>query len=397
MPHRLKKFVFVALAALIAAVLVNGQWAAASALAALALVWLALETRARARFRFVAGEGEAGERGFECASEVKDLRCDFAAVFILGQGELCVAPQDKGRVWSRAFDPAPLAVLGLPGGRLICAGESRLSLLDAGGRELRSLEFDAPLLRQGYRLIASADASCAALATPWFIQVFDTELASLRGRIRYEDAGHYFKYASLAPGGRGLLAAGAFLLDEESGSATEARWDWWEPDAQGAWQRRWKRSRESYENSHLRGVQVSGDASMLCTEVWRSGYEFELQKPDGTLLWERRGGERPVFSPQGSVLAWEEGTERMLMGRASDGKVLWEWRPKELIRLKRPLDSGACLVVEGRCLRRFDAQGKQTTELWLKHDAVHLAAGAAGGLALAAGRHAAWLHLPGGY
>jgi hypothetical protein len=393
MPRALKKFLFLALAAAVLLALILGRHALAAALAVLLFGWLALETRVRTRFRFL--DRARGERGLECPAEVGDLRCDFSAVFIQGRGRLSVLPMDGGAAWSRNFDPAPLAVLGLPGGRLIRAAEDRLHLCDARGRDQRSLDFDPPLLRQGYRLVADADGICAALATPWFVQVFDTDLASLRGRIPYEEAGHYFKYAALAPGGAGLLTAGAFLLEQEDGGSTEARWDWWEPRGDGSWERRWKQSRESYENSHLRGVQVHG--STLCVELWHSGYSFLLQRTNGSALWERRGGEKPVLSPGGAMLAWEEGPGRLVMGRAADGTELWEWRPKELIRLKRPLDDGSCLVVEGRCLRRFDAQGRQAPERWLKNDAEHLAAGWNGGLAMAAGRRAAVLRPGGGY
>jgi hypothetical protein len=272
----------------------------------------------------------------------------------------------------------------------LLAYDDRLSLCDGQGKDLRSLAFDPPLLRQGYRLMASQDGVRAALATPWFVQVFDLDLGRLLGRVRFEDAGHYIKYAALGPSGSGLLLGGAYLLDQEDGGALEARWDWWESAGEGTWERRWGQAREGYENSQLRGVQVGGDGAVLCTELWRSGYAFELRRPDGTLLWEKPGGERPVLSPGGARVAWENGPDCLVMS-GTDGHEFWRWRPKEQIRLKQPYDDASCLVLEGRCLRRFSPQGTPGPEIWLKNDAAHVALGAQGCLALAAGRHGALL------
>jgi hypothetical protein len=388
-PRSSKKFILLAGGLALLFLLQRGQWVSATGLAAALFAWLAVETRLRSRFRFTDGSGR--ETGIEIRDEVTDLRFDFSAVFIHAVGKLTLAPADAGRTWTRSFEVPPLAVLGLPQGRLIHAHEDHLSLTDAQGRDVRSLSFEAPLLRQGYRLLAASDGSCAALVTPWFVQVFDTELKALRGRIRYEDAGHYFKYAAMAPQGRGLLLAGAYLLDEEAGGALEARWDWWEPQAGWDWVRRWSRARESYENSQLRGVQVSSDGGVLCTELYRAGYEFAVQEPGGGTLWERRGGEKPVLSPGAGALAWENGPDELVLSRGRDGGEMWKWRHQELIRLKRPMDDGSCLVLEGRCLRSFNADGGQGPELWLKEDAQHVALGLRGGLALAAGRHGALL------
>lgn len=367
-------------------------WAAAAGLALFA--WLCLETRARMRFRF--SEGGARERGWDFDSEVLDLRAGASAVFIHAGGAVSVAPLSGGRIHRPVFERTPLALLPLDGERLLLAYEERLALCDLQGREGASLAFEAPLLRQAYRLLLSPDGAWGALATPWFVQVFDSGLRGLHGRVRFEDAGHYIKYAAFGPQGRSLLLAGAYLLDEESGGALEARWGWWERDGNDAWVRRWGQAREGYENSQLRGVQLSEDGMLACTELWRSDYAFELRKADSSLLWENRGGERPVLSPKGACVAWEKGPDSLVLSRA-DSTELWRYRFKERIRLKRPLDDGSCLALEGRCLRRFGPTGEQGPEIWLKNDAERVALGARDVLVLASGRHGACLSLDGGF
>ena len=154
-------------------------------------------------------------------------------------------------------------------------------------------------------------ASTLALHTPWFIQFAARRTLSRLGqRIRYEEAGHFLKYAALSADGLGLLLAGALLLeeDEESNAAgMEARWDYWTRDAQGQWSQAWAKAYESYNNSHLRGVAIQG--STLLAEVYQAGYEFRLYRPDGTPLWERPGGERALLSPDGRYLLWQSAYE----------------------------------------------------------------------------------------
>jgi hypothetical protein len=366
-------------------------WAAAVGLALFA--WLCVETRARMRFRF--SEGGLREKGWDFDTEVLDLRAGASAVFIHPGGVVSVAPLEGGGSRRPVFERTPLALLPLAGERLLLAYEERLALCDLTGRELGGLAFEAPLLRQAYRLLLSPDGAWGALVTPWFAQVFDSGLKGLHGRVRFEDAGHYIKYAAIAPQGRGLLLGGAYLLDEESGGALEARWDWWEREGEAGWVRRWGQAREGYENSQLRGVQLSADGAVLCTELYRSDYAFELRKPDSTLLWENRGGERPLLSPGGVCVAWEKGPDSLVLSR-QDGTERWRYRFKERIRLKRPLDDGSCVALEGRCLRRFSPTGEQGPEIWLKNDAEQIALGAHGTLVLAAGRHGACLRIDGG-
>ncbi|HTB22030.1 MAG TPA: hypothetical protein VK914_04940 [bacterium] len=370
-----------------------GQGAGAAVLGLALFAWLAYETLKRTRFRFT---DRGRELGLAFDSEVLDLHGGACGVFVEGGGTVTVLPLGPGRTWRRTLKPPPMALLPLSGGHLILAYEDRLSLTDKGGAEIRGLAFEPPLLRQGYRLVADPGGDWVALATPWFVQVADAGLERTAGRLRFEDAGHYFKYAALGPGGRGLLVGGAYLLDEEAGGSLEARWGWWERGDDASWTRRWGQAREGYENSQLRGVHLCDDAGILCTELWRSGYAFELRRPDGTLLWERPGGERPVLSPGGARLVWEKGQDCLVMSSA-DGTECWQWKPKEQIRMKRPLDDGSCIVLEGRCLRRFSPAGVQGPETWLKNDAAHLALGAGGSLLLAAGRHGALLSLDGGF
>ena len=108
-----------------------------------------------------------------------------------------VAPLDGGRCRRPVFEKTPLDLLPIAGGRLLLAYEERLALCDLHGRELAALAFEAPLLRQAYRLLLSPDGAWGALVTPWFVQVFDSGLRGLHGRIRFEDAGHYIKYAAI--------------------------------------------------------------------------------------------------------------------------------------------------------------------------------------------------------
>jgi hypothetical protein len=241
--------------------------------------------------------------------------------------------------------------------------------------------------------VAAPDSAILALVTPWFAQVFDPALRGLSGRVRYEDAGHYFKYAALAPGKPGLLLAGAYLLDDDAGPALEARWDWWEPGPQG-WVRRWARAREGAENSQLRGVQTAG--GVACVELWRTGYEFEVQARDGATLWAKRGGERPVLSPGGAVVAWEDGPGVLALTRVQGGVELWRRKVGDTLRLKRPLDDGSCVALEGRFLRGYSPQGGPLGERALERDAEHAVLGV-GALALAKGTHGARVELDAGW
>lgn len=391
---RIKAAAFVVGLLVVAGSAALGHRRLALAIAASVFAWLLFETRRRTRFRF--SEGPVREETFTLAQEAVDLVCGASAVFVHPRGALSVHRFGSGCASLLSLEGSPLAVLPLEQGRLLCAHEDRLSLCDARGREQKALAFEPALMRQSYRLLAAADGSRGALVTPWFAQVFDLSLEHLRGRVRFEDAGHYFKYAALGSSGRGLLLAGACLLPEEEGGALEARWDWWEQGQGGVWDRRWARARESYENSQVRGVQVGGDGGVLCTEVWREGYAFELRGADGGLLWERPGGERPVLSPSGAKVVFELPGQVLVVGD-SDGRERWRWTHRERLRLKRVLDDGSCLVLEGRCLRRFGPGGVQAPEIWLKNDAEHLSMGLGGRLVLAGGRKGACLRLEGGF
>ncbi|MGH7443185.1 MAG: hypothetical protein ACREKE_10995, partial [bacterium] len=190
--------------------------------------------------------------------------------------------------------------------------------------------------------------------------------------------------------GRGLLLAGTFLPPDQEDAPLEARWDWWQLEDNGAWALAWSRVGESYDNSHVRSVQVGGEGAVLCAETWRSGYGFELRASDGSVLWERTGAEHPVLSPGGGVVAWELGAGTLVVSDAL-GKERWRHAFTEQLRLKRVHDDGSCVVLEGRCLRRFSPEGVQSPEIWLKHDASHAAFDACGVLVLADGCRAAFV------
>lgn len=395
-----KRYFFLLLLGAVLTSLALGHRGLALADAVLLLVWLGYETHLRQRFSFVA-LGRLPQRllvfGSELHAVLATPQSPLALVVEHGPILTLVDLAQGSRLWSRSFQAkAPLAVLPLPDGRLVWASEQHLHFTDAQGLDEAELGFEAPLYRQSYRLLLSADGRSAALHTPWFIQAFDPLQRRLGGRIRYEDAGHYFKYAAFSPDGRGLLLAGALLLSEEEsgGGDLEARWDWWTLGTDGAWQKAWGKAYESYNNTHLRGVAVSADGRVLQAEVFQSGYEFKLYGLDGQPLWERPGGERPVLSANASHLAWENAYDGLVLSRVADKQKLWSHKPADKIRLKAVADDGHCLVLEGRHLRLFDAAGKQRWDAWLKVDPEELSLGPQGRLVVISGVHAGILQLP---
>lgn len=369
---------------------------------AVTFAWLAYEDRLRRRFTFVA-LGRLPERVLAFETELHAalaLPRSPLALFVEHGPRLHAVDLAQGRrLWSRSFDEArPLAVLLLPDASLIWAGEQELHWTDAQGRDLGSSGFEAPLFRQSYHLMLSADGATAALHTPWFIQLFDPKSRAMGARIRYEEAGHYFKYAAIGPDGRSLLLAGALLLEgegeEAGGAGIEARWDYWQPGPDGRWAKAWGKAYESYNNTHLRGVAISDDAEHLLAEVYQSGYEFKLYKPDGSAQWERPGGERPVMSPHCLSLAFETAYDGLVVSRAADKQKLWSHKPVDKIRFKRVDDAGRCIFLEGRHLRLFGPDGVQIWDAWLAEDPEELSLGVGGRLAVFSGRHAGILQLP---
>jgi hypothetical protein len=234
------------------------------------------------------------------------------------------------------------------------------------------------------------------LHTPWFIQSVDPELGSLGPRLRYEEAGHYMKYAALAADGSRLYTAGALLLDQDaedaSGAAMEARWDAWEL-RDGAWANVWKQSYESYNNSHLRGLGVSADGSLLCAELYQEGYEFRLCRPDGSLLW-KRAGEHPVLSPRGAWVLWENAFDGVVLTSLADTQKRFSVKFEDKVRFKTVAEDGSCLVLAGRRFHLYGPDGQVRWEAWLKTDPQDLGLGPQGRLAAIHGRHAAAIRLP---
>ncbi len=383
MPHALKKYVLVAGLLAWGAFLMAGRpaigWAVAAGLAA----WIAGETLARLRFRFVARG--ARESGCALPRPAADLVCGDGVLAVHADGGWSLA--SLGRCRGLPAAPRPLAAIPWQGGVLAAYGE-RLVLRDAHGRTLREAAFEAPGLRQSYRLLPAPDGSGVLLLSPWFAAVFDGALERERARATAEGAGHFFKSGALAPGGGGMLLAGTHRV-EEDGEPLRARWGWWGPGTGGGWMRLWEASPGGVEPSHVRGVQVSDDGSALCVEWWLSGYGFEVRRPDGGTLWRRDSGERPGLDPTGTRVAWESG-ELLVMSRV-DGTEIWRRPCSQRPRLKRALADGGCLVVEGNRVLRLDARGGPLQEAILAREPEHLGLDGRGRLVLAAGARVAFV------
>lgn len=396
LPEPAKKFVFLAFCLAILALAVLGLPKSALLAAALLFLWLLQETRERSRFAFVAGR--------RCPEQGVDLGEDLQAIAVSRDAPWALLVQAGPTIsrfglrygsldWTRTFEGGAMAMVLRPDGRLIWAGEDRLHLSGDDGVDRAQLAFEPPLFRQSYRLLLSADGRRAFVHTPWFIQSFDPDLGALGPRLRYEDAGHFMKYAALSPDGSRLYTAGALLLDEEEGGAgMEARWDAWDL-ADGAWVNAWKQSYESYNNSHLRGLSLSDDGGLLCAELWQEGYEFRLYRPDGSQLW-KRAGEHPVPSPQGSLLAWESPFEGVVVTRLSDRQDLYKRKFEEKVRLKALAEDGSCLVLAGRQLCILAPDGSLRWQAWFKTDPRALGLGPDGLLAAIRWGRAGSLKLP---
>lgn len=398
MPHGLKRYVFLLLLLALLAALGLRAWGWALGAGLALFAWLAWETRERLRFSFVARRA-CPELDLGLESELQALavsaQAPWALVVLDGPGQrVSLLDLDApGPRWTRAFEGRALALAARPDGKVLWASEDRLHLCGLDGQDGPSLAFEPPLFRQSYRILLSADGRRACLHTPWFIQSFDPDLRGLGPRLRYEDAGHYMKYAVLSHDGGRLYTAGALLLEpEEGGAGMEARWDAWDLQAQ-AWNNAWKRSYESYNNSHLRGLGLSADGSLLCAEVWQEGYEMRLHRPDGSELW-KRAGERPVPSPDGGLLLWESRFDGLVLTRPGDGGAVFKRPVQARVRFKAVAQDGTCLVLEGRHLRLLGPDGNQRWGAWFKADPQHLGLGPGGRLVVAGHGRAAVLRLP---
>jgi hypothetical protein len=185
------------------------------------------------------------------------------------------------------------------------------------------------------------------------------------------------------------------LLLEESEEATagmEARWDYWTCDASGLWTQAWAKAYESYNNSHLRGVAIAGET--LVAEVYQQGYEFRLYQPDGSVLWERPGGERAVLSPNGQYILWQSHFEGLQLSRVSDKQQLWARKSEDQWRLKAVDDKGRVFLLEGRHLLVLDQSGKILWDDWFKNDPSQLSLGRQGRLCVVLDDKAGFIQVP---
>ncbi len=200
------------------------------------------------------------------------------------------------------------------------------------------MAFEAPLLRQSYHLHLNDDRSLGALSTPWLLQAFQPDLSALRGRVRWEDAGHYFKYAALAPGGSSLLPGR-------------------EPPA-GPGRRRWRRHRGALGAVALArrrqgpglghrgravlqhpaarpGLRCRGGRSLLMVELHQQGYSFQAAGSEsGGPCAGDRAGERPAMSQDGTG-GWPLRATLACTFAAPTGLELWRWPHQERIRAKQ--------------------------------------------------------------
>jgi hypothetical protein len=358
MRPRVKGLLLLAWVGLALGAAASGRGVAAAALGAGALVWLAWEARRRQHGYFAGGA--VSERHFQLASPA-------LAVDAVPGSDLLLLSHPGARVslfdlragrprWERGFSEPVLAAVALADGRLLWAGEDRLHLSDGQGVDQASLAFQAPLLRQSYRLSLSADGRRALLSTPWLALVAHADLSGWLGSVRWEDAGHYLKLAALAPDGSSLLMGGALLLDEAAsgGGATQGRWGLWQAAAGAGWPRAWGQSAESYANTHLRGLRWLGPDRVL-VELEAQGREFRVLGKDGSLQWSHRG-EQAVASPGLGLLAFEQDATLQVVG--IDGAERWRWAHQEQLRSLRLSDDGSALALEGMHLRAFDASGR---------------------------------------
>ena len=392
----MKKYIFLiwALGAVVA--LLGGHAALGAGLGLGLFVWLAVETQRRQQFSFL-----ARNPGLQRVVSLPQLHVGFVsehsehALLVEHNTKLSLVRfKDASIEWQKSFEAAAQAVAVGPEGRLYYATETELVLCDAQGRDAARLAFEPPLYRQGYRILLSGDGRTLALHTPWFIQFAATDLSALGQRIRYEDAGHYLKYAALSADGRGLLLAGALLLDvdEDSTSGMEARWDYWTCDDAGHWAQAWAKAYESYNNTHLRGVAIQ--AGTLLAEVYQQGYEFRLYRADGTALWERPGGERALLSPDGTHLVWQNEFDETRLSSVHDKAERWKRKNEALVRLKAVDDQGRVFLVEGRRLSVLDAKGQLVWEDYFKEDPSSLALGSGGRLLVTKGDKAGLIMVP---
>jgi hypothetical protein len=370
----------------------RGGWALGAGLGA--FLWLALETRRRQQAHF--GGGGLAERHARLAWPALGVQavpgCELLLLHHAGHRVSLFDLASFQLRWERGFSEAPLAAMALPDGRLLWAGESSLHLSDAQGRDQARLGFQAPLLRQAYRLSLSQDGRRVLLSTPWLALVAQADLSGWEGSVRWEDAGHYLKQACLAPDGGGLLLGGALLLEEadSGGGAMQGRWDLWRPGEGGGWVKAWGQAAESYANTHLRALRWAGP-DLLLLELQSQGYEFRLLGADGSERWRRRG-EHPVLSPGQGLLAFE--TDSGLHVGGLDGAERWRWAHQERLRAVRLHDDASVTLLEGMHLRGFDAQGRSRWSHRWKRDPQHVALLAEGALALE-GERLSLLRLPG--
>jgi hypothetical protein len=372
-----------------------GRWRWSAGLAGGFLLWLAWRTHRRLRAPFSGGAADEHGRSLEVGVNAMVMVPGRPWVLLTHPGQqvsLMELPSRRLR-YRRGFSQSALAAVADGEGRLLWASEDRLHRASAAGQDEAELPFEAPLLRQGYRLQMSEDESLAALCTPWMLQAFKPDLSSLEGRVRWEDAGHYFKYSALAPDGSSLCLAGARLLEEDEGGggATQARWGLWKRENH-TWVRAWARAAESYANTQLRGVSYVAQGRLLLVELHQHGYEFQLLDELGTLRL-KRAGEHPVMSRSGGRLAFE--SEAGLHVCDGEGAELWHWSHQERIRAKQVADDGSVLVMEGLNLRLLDGQGRERWHRVWRQDPQLLALAQPPWLAAAAGTWIAAIRVPG--
>ncbi len=365
----MKKYIFIFALFFNLAAGLAGQYGLAGSVFLCLFFWIAVETHLRQRFRFLVGP-RVSEIIIDAPGVVTVTASPKGDYFLAwGSGGAAMLRWPTAAVaWQRPLDGVPLAVLPLDDGSLIYALEDevvRVGPLGQGGSRRR---FAPPLYRQSYKLQLSQDGLTLALHTPWFVKIMPSDLSADGFLLKWEEASHYLKYLVLSPDGTTALVAGALLLEDSPG--IEARWTCYHKQEGGEWTLAWNGAYESYNNTHLRGLQSLGDGRLYLAEVYQEGYELRFFDQTGQAVW-KRSGEHPVFDKGALWMLWENPLEGLTLTEWKEKSKRWTLKTSGPIRWKCVGESGASLCLEGQCLVWRDVDGKVVTEAFFVNNPDH--------------------------
>lgn len=344
----MKKYIFLSSVFVTLAALLAGRFDVAGMAFGLLFAWLLLETKRRQRFRFLVGPG-VKERIIDSPGVLTVTPSPLAERYLAWgrSGAAMLRWPDGGVQWQRPLDGVPLALLPLDDGSLIYALADELVRLGPQGHGGTRRAFTPPLYRQSYKLHLSEDGATLVLHTPWFVQILPADLSGDGQRLTWEEVGHYIKYLALTPDGASLLLAGALLLEDSPG--IEARWDCYRRQSDGRWAPAWKGAYESYNNTHLRGLQSLRQGGLYLAEVYQEGYELRFFDQDGAAVW-KRAGEKPVFDPSAAWMLWENPLAGLTLTAWEGKEKRWALKPEGPLRWKQVAADGSSLCLEGQAL-----------------------------------------------